>query len=133
MFIDVLSNYGIRRSRMMAAPLNLPRQSATSVAKKIYQENGVRGFFRGLTPILLRAFPVNASALFAYEGLMRLMGAEKVSLSHPYYRQLIDQFVVTRRELSTSNQEVSFKNFSFINLRCIYSFQRPIGDSDLRF
>lgn len=36
------------------------------------------GFFRGLGPSYLRAFPVNASAFFVYEGLMRVMGAEKV-------------------------------------------------------
>lgn len=66
---------------MMAAPLDLPRQSVISVAKRIHRENGLIGFARGLTPILLRAFPVNASALFVYEGLMKLMDAEKVGTS----------------------------------------------------
>ncbi|KAL5495308.1 hypothetical protein ACEPAI_771 [Sanghuangporus weigelae] len=65
------------KSRMMAAPLDLPRQSVAAVAKRIYHEDGLKGFARGLTPILLRAFPVNASALFVYEGLMKLMNAEK--------------------------------------------------------
>lgn len=65
-------------SRMMATPLNQPRRSALSVAKEIIRVDGVRGFVRGLAPVLIRAFPVNASALFVYEGLMRSMGAEKV-------------------------------------------------------
>ncbi|OCB88566.1 mitochondrial carrier [Sanghuangporus baumii] len=69
------------KSRMMAAPLDLPRQSVAAVAKRIYHENGLKGFARGLTPILLRAFPVNASALFVYEGLMKLMNAEKVGVT----------------------------------------------------
>ena len=33
----------------------------------------------GLSPCLLRAFPSNACAFYVYEGLLRLMGAEKVS------------------------------------------------------
>lgn len=63
---------------MMAAPLDSPRRSVASVARTILRESGPAGFYRGLTPILLRAFPVNASALFVYEGLMKIMGAEKV-------------------------------------------------------
>ena len=63
---------------MMAAPLTQNPQSALQVAKKILQIDGPKGFTRGLAPVLLRAFPVNASALFVYEGLMKLLGAEKV-------------------------------------------------------
>ena len=63
---------------MMAARLSGPRNSALEIAKIIICEDGPKGFVRGLTPVLLRAFPVNASALFVYEGLMKLMNAEKV-------------------------------------------------------
>lgn len=62
---------------MMAAPLNSKRESAYAVAKSILRVDGPKGFVRGLVPVVLRAFPVNASALFVYEGLMKLMGAEK--------------------------------------------------------
>jgi len=48
------------------------------VARQIYTRDGMRGFFRGLGPCFLRAFPVNASAIFVYEGTMRILGAEKV-------------------------------------------------------
>lgn len=65
------------KNRMMAAPLAPHRQSALSFAKAIVQSGGLRGFYRGLTPVLLRAFPANASALFVYEWLMRAFGAEK--------------------------------------------------------
>ena len=51
------------------------RPSFLEVCRRIYLEGG---FFRGLGPSYLRAFPVNASAFFVYEGLMRVMGAEKV-------------------------------------------------------
>ncbi|KAF8971409.1 mitochondrial carrier domain-containing protein [Flammula alnicola] len=78
------------KNRMMAHPYPLPYPaSATStkstltrpsfiyIARHIYVRDGPAGFFRGLGPCFLRAFPVNASALFVYEGMMRVLGAEK--------------------------------------------------------
>lgn len=53
--------------------------SFASVIRNIYLQDGIKGFYRGLGPTFLRAFPVNASALFVYEGTMRVLGAEKVS------------------------------------------------------
>ncbi|KAI0756881.1 mitochondrial carrier [Daedaleopsis nitida] len=66
------------KNRMMAMPHTAMRPSFSNTARQIFAEGGYRGFFRGLGPTLLRAFPVNASALWVYEGLMRLLGAEKV-------------------------------------------------------
>jgi len=54
-----------------------PRPSFVSVARGIYTHDGPKGFFRGLGPTFLRAFPVNASAIFVYESILRIMGAEK--------------------------------------------------------
>ncbi|EMD42151.1 hypothetical protein CERSUDRAFT_42234, partial [Gelatoporia subvermispora B] len=68
------------KNRMMATPHTQSRPSFMATARSIYAAHGAPGFFRGLAPCILRAFPVNASALFVYEGLMRLLGAEKVSL-----------------------------------------------------
>jgi len=74
-------------SRQMAFPFPLPlnspdaapkRPSFSQMARQIYRADGASGFYRGLGPVFLRAFPVNASAIFVYEGLMHLMGAEKV-------------------------------------------------------
>jgi len=65
------------KNRMMSTPLDGARLSALHVARNILRSEGPRGFFRGLTPCLLRAFPVNASALFVYEGLMKFLEAEK--------------------------------------------------------
>jgi len=79
-----------RLSRMLAYPYPRPyptpstrldytfsRPSFIAVARLTYSVDGVAGFYRGLAPTLLRAFPMNASALFAYEGIMRLLGAEE--------------------------------------------------------
>jgi hypothetical protein len=57
---------------------HLGRPSFVSIARNIYTLNGFRGFFRGLGPTFLRAFPVNASAFFVFEAILRVLGAEKV-------------------------------------------------------
>lgn len=82
-------------SRMMAYPYPSPyphpsptasiaKPSLVRVVREIALRDGYAGFSRGLGPCLLRAFPVNASAYFVYEGVMRLLDAEKVRppLSH---------------------------------------------------
>jgi solute carrier family 25 (mitochondrial carnitine/acylcarnitine transporter), member 20/29 len=42
-------------------------------AKAIYREQGWRGYWRGFLPCFLRAFPANAAALVAFEGVMRYL------------------------------------------------------------
>ncbi|KAF8739318.1 hypothetical protein AX14_010094 [Amanita brunnescens Koide BX004] len=79
------------KNRMMSYPYPLPYPPSRSAASlitrptflgtvhHIYTVDGPAGFFRGLRPCLLRAFPVNAAALFVSEGLMTILGAEKVN------------------------------------------------------
>src|SRR5258708_26450691 len=69
------------KSRVQGAPLQAP-VSVSEAARTIYRETGFRGFYRGFGICMLRAFPTNASAFFVYEGLMRLLGAEKVCKDH---------------------------------------------------
>jgi solute carrier family 25 carnitine/acylcarnitine transporter 20/29 len=45
------------------------RPSFVLIARRIYTRDGLSGLFRGLDPCFLRMFPVNASAIFVYEGL----------------------------------------------------------------
>ncbi|KAL6892512.1 mitochondrial carrier [Trichoderma longibrachiatum] len=42
-------------------------------AAAVYREGGWRGFWRGFAPCFLRAFPANAVALVAFEGVMRTL------------------------------------------------------------
>ncbi|KAK0735616.1 putative mitochondrial carrier protein [Apiosordaria backusii] len=42
-------------------------------ARAVYRENGPRGYWRGFLPCFLRAFPANAMALVAFEGVMRAL------------------------------------------------------------
>ncbi|KAI1332936.1 carrier protein YMC2 [Xylariaceae sp. FL0255] len=41
--------------------------------RSIYVEGGLRGYWRGFVPCFLRAFPANAMALVAFEGVMRTL------------------------------------------------------------
>ena len=73
-----MRQYLLPLSRMMATSHTAIKPTFIGTARQIFAQGGYRGFFRGLGPTLLRAFPVNASALWVYEGLMRVLGAEKV-------------------------------------------------------
>lgn len=64
------------------AELLMKQPSFIRTARQILAREGASGFFRGLGPCFLRAFPVNASALFVYEGTMRILGAEQVCISN---------------------------------------------------
>ncbi len=44
-----------------------------SAVQAVYKEAGPRGFWRGFAPCFLRAFPANAMALVAFEGVMRAL------------------------------------------------------------
>ncbi|KAH9950431.1 mitochondrial carrier [Amylocystis lapponica] len=65
------------KNRMMASAHTSARPSFIATARDIHAVGGVRGYYRGLAPSLLRAFPSNAAALWVYEGLMRAFGAEE--------------------------------------------------------
>ncbi|KAK7744632.1 hypothetical protein SLS53_003518 [Cytospora paraplurivora] len=42
-------------------------------AMAVYRESGWKGYYRGFVPCALRAFPANAMALVAFEGVMRTL------------------------------------------------------------
>ena len=48
-----------------------------NAAVSIYRDAGWRGYWRGFVPCFLRAFPANAAALVAFEGVMRHLDAQK--------------------------------------------------------
>ncbi|KAL7959883.1 mitochondrial carrier domain-containing protein [Trichoderma compactum] len=68
------------KQRVMTDPLGgglgdgerrFPRWRDAAVA--VYRESGWRGYWRGFLPCFLRAFPANAMALVAFEGVMRTL------------------------------------------------------------
>lgn len=75
------------KNRMMADNIANPKYGSIRAAwlsawnargKDVVWWRKVRGVYTGFLPCLLRAFPTNAAALFAFETAMHLMGAEKV-------------------------------------------------------
>ncbi|KAH9866111.1 hypothetical protein J1614_008675 [Plenodomus biglobosus] len=61
------------KQRVMTDELGEKRKFARwrDAATGVWREGGVRGFWRGFVPCFLRAFPANAVALVAFEGVMR--------------------------------------------------------------
>lgn len=68
------------KQRIMTDPLGGGLQDGTprfrswrQAALTVYRESGWRGYWRGFLPCFLRAFPANAMALVAFEGVMRAL------------------------------------------------------------
>ncbi|ODV89234.1 hypothetical protein CANCADRAFT_148477 [Tortispora caseinolytica NRRL Y-17796] len=66
--------FDVVKQRMMTDNLVTPKYPTwISTAHTIYKESGLKGFTRGFVPCILRAFPANAAALCAYEGILRIL------------------------------------------------------------
>jgi hypothetical protein len=68
------------KNRYMTQPDVSPKKfpTPTSVARYVYQTEGLKGFYRGFLPSFLRAFPTNASAVFMFEFVMKLLSTNKL-------------------------------------------------------
>ncbi|KAF2171997.1 hypothetical protein M409DRAFT_18228 [Zasmidium cellare ATCC 36951] len=63
------------KQRLMTDPLGPDRKFPhwRDAAVTVYRESGLKGYWRGFVPCFLRAFPANAVALVAFEGVMRAL------------------------------------------------------------
>jgi solute carrier family 25 (mitochondrial carnitine/acylcarnitine transporter), member 20/29 len=63
------------KQRIMTDELGGKRKYARwrDAARSVYREGGAKGYWRGFLPCFLRAFPANAMALVAFEGVMRAL------------------------------------------------------------
>mmetsp|Transcript_32556 Transcript_32556/g.56331 ORF Transcript_32556/g.56331 Transcript_32556/m.56331 type:complete len:294 (+) Transcript_32556:285-1166(+) len=65
------------KSKLQADSLANPRYSSTlDCIQKTMATDGIKGFYRGFLPCLLRAFPANSATFLAYEMTMRLIGRD---------------------------------------------------------
>lgn len=62
------------KTRYQTAPEGKYKR-ALSVVPVLYRSEGFRGFFKGLVPIALRAWPANACCMMGYEVALRAMNA----------------------------------------------------------
>jgi solute carrier family 25 (mitochondrial carnitine/acylcarnitine transporter), member 20/29 len=66
------------KSRMQADSLEQRKYpTIMSTMATINKENGIKGFFRGLTPCLMRAPPINAATFLTFEIVQKLMNSYK--------------------------------------------------------
>lgn len=62
------------KSKLQTDSLTKPTyKSSLSVFKDVYAKNGVKGFYRGFVPTMLRAAPANGATFAAFELTMRLL------------------------------------------------------------
>ncbi len=62
------------KSRMQTSDMTSPSKiNFLSVAKIIYNSQGVTGFYRGWSSAIMRAFPANAALFLGYETAMSLL------------------------------------------------------------
>lgn len=67
------------KQRIMTDRLDSQRKffSWRDAARAVYRESGWKGYWRGFVPCFMRAFPANAMALVAFEGVMRMLNKEE--------------------------------------------------------
>lgn len=67
------------KQRIMTDRLDSQRNffSWRDAARAVYRESGWKGYWRGFVPCFMRAFPANAMALVAFEGVMRMLNKEE--------------------------------------------------------
>jgi len=61
------------KSRYQTAPEGTYKNGLRSVFAEIMKESGPKGLFKGITPVLVRAFPANAACFFGFEMAMRTL------------------------------------------------------------
>jgi solute carrier family 25 (mitochondrial carnitine/acylcarnitine transporter), member 20/29 len=64
------------KTAQQTMPANTPKSqmSALAVSRSIYLSEGVRGFFRGISPTVIRAIPSNAVTFLVYEWCLEGLG-----------------------------------------------------------
>jgi hypothetical protein len=63
------------KSRVQSTPPQAPTPRISDVAVALYAEAGLKGFFKGALPCILRAVPVNAVTFLVYDKCLRLLVA----------------------------------------------------------
>lgn len=63
------------KTKLQTDDLKNPKyKNSFAVVKDIMRTSGIKGFFKGFVPVLLRAAPANAATFYAFELTMRLLG-----------------------------------------------------------
>jgi solute carrier family 25 (mitochondrial carnitine/acylcarnitine transporter), member 20/29 len=71
----------VLKSRLQTAPEGMYPNGMRDVFRQIIREEGVAGLFKGITPVMLRAFPSNAVSQEKLEKKLNMV--QKSSFFHP--------------------------------------------------
>ncbi|XP_055334629.1 mitochondrial carnitine/acylcarnitine carrier protein-like [Paramacrobiotus metropolitanus] len=63
----------VLKSRFQTAPEGAYPNGIRDVFREVMREEGIAGFYKGATPVLLRAFPANAACFLGYEVGMKIL------------------------------------------------------------
>ncbi|CDW52670.1 Putative solute carrier family 25 carnitine [Trichuris trichiura] len=70
----------VLKSRLQIAPAGRYPNGVRDVARELIREEGVSAFYKGFTPVMLRAFPANAACFLGYEIAMKLLNMFRLRL-----------------------------------------------------
>ena len=68
--------FDVLKSKMQTAPQG-HYSGVLDCIRRTYLEEGARGFFRGFSPAMFRAFPLHAIIFLCYEAVMKLLKQEE--------------------------------------------------------
>jgi len=68
--LDLVANKMMAEVVTTSASDSTPKKGMLAQFRSIYRQQGWKGYFRGIGPCLLRAFPVNAAIFLSYEACM---------------------------------------------------------------
>lgn len=63
----------VLKSRLQTAPEGSYPNGVRDVFKQLIKEEGIKGLYKGATPVFLRAFPANAACFCGYEIAMKFL------------------------------------------------------------
>jgi len=63
----------VMKSRIQTAPENAYPRGVRDVFKQMMKEEGPRALFKGVAPVMLRAFPANAACFMGYEVALKFL------------------------------------------------------------
>lgn len=61
------------KSKLQVAPEGTYKKGMASVAAEIMAKDGLAGFYRGIGPVMIRAFPANAATFLGYETTIKFL------------------------------------------------------------
>lgn len=71
--------FDVIKSKYQTDDVKNPKyKSILDCAKRIYKSSGIKGFYRGIVPCLLRAPPANAATFLGFEWSLRLWDSYKI-------------------------------------------------------